>query len=552
MSVKYFPSCLHLLLTLLISSFASPVLADDLFVYNGQDLPSTIANTTVGVDLGDIDGDGDLDAIIANGASVNLAYLNDGAGNFTEMSQQLGAFGYALALGDVENDGDLDVVFGDFAQPLRIWKNDGAGNFSLNEEIENSFYTQDIDLEHLNGDNFLDMFLAQPYDRNRLFFNGGNGEFAAYTTYEESRVRYYASAMEFGDLDGDGDLDVFLAGHSPQSPNVVYFNSGNGRFEFNDDYMGIGAWSVDLGDVDGDGDLDAIVGGYYGTPNRVLLNNGSGVFTDSGQSLGDPAWSAEEVLLADVDLDEDLDLVIASTYRPLVGNEYVHIGYNTLWLNNGNGGFTDSGLNLGFAGLSAAFGDVDGDDDPDLVIGSLHRTVTKNTIWINNTPHDQEPPVLTVPADIVADSTGEFTEIDIGDATAVDNITADPVITNDAPTAFPFGTTVVNWTATDEIGNASSASQFITVLSDSEILYDLGDQFGELDLPAGIQRSLEAKLNSASSALSDENPKNDKAGINSLDALINSIEAQRGKNIEEADADALIARILNLISLWEI
>ena len=64
--------------------------------------------------------------------------------------------------------------------------------------------------------------------------------------------------------------------------------------------------SVTFGDVDGDGDLDLVAGNNSGQANRVYVNDGAGSFTDSGQALGSRA--TESVTLGDVDGDGDLDL----------------------------------------------------------------------------------------------------------------------------------------------------------------------------------------------------------------------------------------------------
>ncbi|MEK9628316.1 MAG: HYR domain-containing protein [Nitrospinota bacterium] len=163
---------------------------------------------------------------------------------------------------------------------------------------------------------------------------------------------------------------------------------------------------------------------------------------------------------------------------------------------------------------------------------------------------DTTDPVLTVPSDVTVDATGDLTMVDIGQATATDLVTANVTIENDAPASFPIGTTIVTWTATDEAGNEATATQTIIVLSPAEIIDGLGDDIADLNLPKGPQNSLKSKLNSADKALSDSNPKNDKAGINTLNALINSIKAQSGKKISVEDANDLIDRIQNLIELY--
>jgi len=83
----------------------------------------------------------------------------------------------------------------------------------------------------------------------------------------------------------------------------------------------------------------------------------------------------------------------------------------------------------------------------------------------------------------------------------------------------------------------------------AELVAELLEGVGGLELPGGIENSLMAKLNAALRALEDENENNDAAAVNTLEAFINAVEAQRGKKIPEAEADALIAAAQEIIEL---
>lgn len=139
------------------------------------------------------------------------------------------------------------------------------------------------------------------------------------------------------------------------------------------------SWDVSLGDLDGDGDLDAFMAG---SPNQVWLNDSAGTFTDSGQELSSRA--GDSVALGDLDGDGDIDAFLAVS--DWSGSD------DKVWLNEGGGCFTDSGLPLS-ADFSSGIGlgDLDGDGDLDafVVHGELGRDSgggIPNEVWLNETP----------------------------------------------------------------------------------------------------------------------------------------------------------------------
>ena len=76
---------------------------------------------------------------------------------------------------------------------------------------------------------------------------------------------------------------------------------------------------------------------------------------------------------------------------------------------------------------------------------------------------DTEAPSITAPADVTVEATGVTISVNLGSATATDNVDPNPTVSNNAPAAFPVGTTTVTWTATDDVGNSATATQTVTV-----------------------------------------------------------------------------------------
>lgn len=90
----------------------------------------------------------------------------------------------------------------------------------------------------------------------------------------------------------------------------------------------------------------------------------------------------------------------------------------------------------------------------------------------------------------------------------------------------------------------------VEVLPIPEVMVEcLCDDVDTIDLPKGTEKSLNASLDTTTKVLEDSNPKNDVAAINALEAFINKIEAQRGKKMLEADANALIAKTRDIIAV---
>ena len=354
------------------------------FLDSGQKFVSSCSQD---IALGDLDGDGDLDAFVTGPGELcfgvldpNKVWLNDGAGYFSDSGQSLGDDGRSVALGDLDGDGDLDAFVAIRACPPdprscpnMILLNDGSGHFSDSGQRIGRSFSNDIALDDLDGDGDLDAFVAN-WGPNKVWLNDGAGYFS---DSGQSLGDDDDENLALGDLDGDGDLDAFVTTWDEEiaEVNTVWLNDGTGKFIDSGQNLEEPVWAaLALGDLDDDNDLDVFVARNWGESSQVWLNDGAGYFSDSGQSLG---GDGEGVALGDLDGDGDLDAFVAvgcSTASPVCPN--------MVWLNDGSGHFSDSGQSLGSSWSNdIALGDLDGDGDLDAFVANSGP----DKVWINNT-----------------------------------------------------------------------------------------------------------------------------------------------------------------------
>ena len=265
----------------------------------GLERVGSIAHPT----FADLDADGDLDALIGNRDGNSLYFQNIGTASSPAFAAAvtnpfgLSAVGYLASptFADIDSDGDLDAFIGTDI-------NDGSTVFFRNTGTASA--------------------AAFVLDTSVLDENGA--------PFGLSAVGYFANPT-FADIDGDGDLDAFIGTYTNDGNTVFFRNTGTASaaafvldttvLDANGAPFGLtpdGPFaSLDFGDIDGDGDLDAIVGHLYAST-AVFENTGddhSPAFT----KIGDP-WGLVEVArianpaLADLDGDGDLDAFIGNEY----------------------------------------------------------------------------------------------------------------------------------------------------------------------------------------------------------------------------------------------
>ncbi len=306
------------------------------------DTYSTGGATSNDVAMGDLDGDGDIDAIVANTDNDSHIWLNNGDGTFDVQTFGSGDM-QGVVLGDLDNDGDLDAIFARESEPLAIWLNNGDGSFVSSAHGTATNVSSDIALGDLDGDGDLDALVANDDSNpNEIWFNNGDATFAG-ATFDAVR----SLAVAIGDLDGDGDLDAVFANRS--TADHVWFNNGDGTFT-SSGFGGGTSSGAALGDLDGNGSLDLLLARSDG--NIIAINDGSGTFTTSSIGGGD----CKGVAIGDLDGDGDLDAV------------FVSFGDNQVWLNNGDATFFTSNKLGGGVNYDLALGDLDGNGNLDVII----------------------------------------------------------------------------------------------------------------------------------------------------------------------------------------
>jgi len=276
---------------------------------------------------GDVDGDGDLDFLTARWGGTPTLWLNNGNLDLADITEQAGLTLEApcrsagAAWGDVNGDGALDLCLGraDLGDMLFLGHGDGTfTDVTAQANLGGPSGTEGLTFVDADNDGDPDLFCARNQARCALYLNDGTA-----LTDQAPTLGIAARGANFGqvffDMDNDGDLDLYLIrGGWETEPNRLYRNllSETGVLGFQpatleaglgDEGMG---WGCAVGDVDLDGDEDLFLNNHNG-PSHLLLNNGDGTFTDD--TPGDMVQMGSGCLgavLADLDDDGDLDLVV--------------------------------------------------------------------------------------------------------------------------------------------------------------------------------------------------------------------------------------------------
>ncbi|GGF08516.1 hypothetical protein GCM10011383_19600 [Hymenobacter cavernae] len=323
-----------------------------------------VSTNATGAATGDVDGDGDLDLLIAEGQNnVVSVRLNDGAGRFSGSQQvPVGNYPSSVTLGDVDSDGDLDLLTTNYAGgTVSVCLNDGSGSFRSTGQ---AVYVRDnltaLALGDVDGDADLDLLVANGASSNvastiSVLLNDGRGLFSR---KQDVAVGYFPASLATGDIDGDGDLDLLVANQVSNTVSVR-LNNGTGSFVGTQELAENMPFSVKLGDIDGDGDLDLLTATIQDGRVSVRRNNGLGNFEER-EAVTVGAYP-NSLAVGDIDGDGDLDLLTANGSSSLV----------SVRLNNGSGSFgSTQEVAVNNKAQSVMLGDLDGNGTLDFVAAS--------------------------------------------------------------------------------------------------------------------------------------------------------------------------------------
>ena len=328
----------------------------------------------IGVTVGDYDNDG-YDDIYITCVGSNHLFRNLGNGKFADVTAKAGVgdpgFSTSAVWFDYDNDGKLDLFVGHYVE----WSPEKDIYCTLDNKNK-SYCT------------------PQTYKGQSatLFHNRGNGTFENVTQkagLNDPTGKTLGIALL--DYDSDGWLDLFVANDT--EPNKLYHNNKNGTFTDEGIAAGVAfsaagtaraGMGVDAADYDGSGRPSVIIGNFTNESMALYHNDGSGLFTDEAATSGIGKLSAQSLTFAtfffDYDLDGLLDIFAANGH---VSDDIAVVQPNVKYAqpphvfhNKGKKKFEELTSKLGRAmqraivGRGAAYGDYDNDGDLDLLIMS--------------------------------------------------------------------------------------------------------------------------------------------------------------------------------------
>jgi VCBS repeat-containing protein len=242
---------------------------------------TTVGTAPVALAVGDFNGDGKADLAVANSGSNNVSILlGNGDATFTTgtaLSTGTGSTPSALAVGDFNGDGKADIVVANqgLGTVEFFWGN-GNCTFTAGPSLTTGSGPDAVAAADLNGDGKLDLVVGNGGTNTlSVFLGNGNGTFGSATTVS---VGTGPASVAVGDLNSDGKADIAVANSGSNSVSVLLGN-GDGTFGTAANYaVGMDPVAVLIGNFNGDGYLDLSVANYGSSTLSSLLNWGDGTF----------------------------------------------------------------------------------------------------------------------------------------------------------------------------------------------------------------------------------------------------------------------------------
>jgi len=354
---------------------------------NAPGSPVAVGHFPVAVAVGDFNGDGIPDLVVANDTDNALTILlGNGSGGFSPapgspVAVPVGPDPFGVVVGDFNNDGIADLAVANSGSTnVSILLGDGHGGFSPAAgspvTVGNSPYA--VAIGDFNGDGIADLAVANwgSNDVTILLGNGSGGFSAVGSSITTGGTRPYAITV--GDFNGDGIADLAVANQTSANVSILLGNGSGGFSPAPGSPVTAGnhPQSIAVADFNGDGIADLAVTNYLSNDMNILLGDGHGGFSPAPGSPVTTGAGPNYVAVGDFNRDGITDLVVAD----LDANEV------SIFLGDGHGGFTEassSPVAVGSLPYAIAVADFNGDGTADLAVpnyGSNNMNILLNFV----------------------------------------------------------------------------------------------------------------------------------------------------------------------------
>lgn len=280
----------------------------------------------------------------------NFLYINAGNGTFNKITTGAivndGGGSWGSATADYDKDGKLDIFVTNFNQNNFLYKGVGDGTFTkitTGSIVNDGGASISCAWGDYDNDTYPDLFVANGNfgagQNNFLYKNNGDGTFTKITTGVIVTDGGNSVGGSWADYDNDGDLDLFVTHYTGEN-NRLFRNDGGGNFTkittgaiVNDAGSSVGStW----GDIDNDGDIDLFVANDINENEFLYLNNGDGTFIKvTTGDIVNSAGRSNGSTFGDYDNDGDLDLYVTNGNQAPVQNNFLfrNDGNSNNWIN---------------------------------------------------------------------------------------------------------------------------------------------------------------------------------------------------------------------------